>query len=594
MSPESVSSPVLGTFSFASFGRSSTRAGGWGVGDSTGRITQQLIAQLRPTIPSTLVDGARFGNYPSSAEIAHLNRRFAWLPTSDAEGNTVWAFYASCHAGQDASGRPGNVFTFVQVHDSAAQVDPIRMMYSPQIPAPFGKREVDAAALPAAITEPGPLSDVVLRRFLTASAESAELPVPWENLSAHSSGGPRREYVDAAVAALRTGAPVVLACPLAESPLWVAAVYRAHGENTSFATFHNAERLADMLGTKAQLVAVRAEHVELAREVVPEHAVVLDVTAPLPEELRAPSTSATDPIVADPAVTDSAVTDSAVADPAAAPLAAPPQESAQQEESSAAWGGQERMSLGEQGSSAATAAFGDMQDYPSFSFEQLGPLQQEWPSSQGAAVDDAELSLSDEEFVADLERDVVPSAPLAPPPVPELSPGGIYNGECVVTDDDLRLIRLPLRVFVERMTLWYNTEGPKDAVTNTRMVIRMNRLAAITTLSDDILRLRARCALVALISDVHACDSIGPLLQLQRHDLDRLQSFFAKEIDDLLAHKDAIEEILYCERTSFRCIEDAVAELMQAPENQDSARYLGPQIQRLLRDSGSDMRPERY
>ncbi|WKD62042.1 hypothetical protein CCICO_10215 [Corynebacterium ciconiae DSM 44920] len=578
-----LSQQVLGTFSFASFGRSATRAGGWGVGATTGRITQQLIQKLRPTIPSALVDGIRYRNYPSSAEIAHLNRRFAWLPVIDDTGAEVWAFYASCHAGQDSSGRPGNVFTFVQVHDSGEQTDPIRMMYSPQIPVPFGKREVDAASLPAELTEPGPVDESVLQRFIAEEPEGS-LPVPWENLAPSTSGGPRREYVDAAVAVLRDTTPVVVACPLEEAPLWVAAIYRALGERIGFSTFHNPERLSDILGSAAQLVAVRADHVQAARDNAPAPAVVLDVTAPLPEELRALSDSR-------PETRDETS--------GAAGSAAGGESIAEQR-------GAQRMAIPETRFAEAPAAERGMrpprtestpadqtQEYRS-PFTAAPPLSEpplphenEWSapttaSPRGDYEDDPE---SDEEFLAALSQEPAAQTTSRPATPGQLRPGEAHTSAFVVTEDDLRHARMPLVAFVELMTQWFNVEHPAEAAANTRIAIRMNRLAAVEPVTDDILRLRARIALVALINDVHACDSPGQLLDLDRHELDRLHTFLAKEVDDLLVHREPVEKMLYRDplRPPFRSIEEAVDKLKGEAENREIVRCVGPQLHRLLR-----------
>ena len=120
-------------FSYASFSRG---AGGWQVGELLGPLDEGRMRSLLGAVPTQLSDGTPVPTYPDRAERARLVRRFAWLPAPwDPQ---VKVFFSSVPAGSDATGRPGNVFTYVSVCGepgipvSAA----VSAMFSPDIPTP--------------------------------------------------------------------------------------------------------------------------------------------------------------------------------------------------------------------------------------------------------------------------------------------------------------------------------------------------------------------------------------------------------------------------------------------------------------------------
>ena len=250
---------MAGAFSFASFSRTAGRNGGWGIGELKGDITLDQAHRLRELIPSSINDGVDPGNYPSKEVVAQLTRRFAWLPNGDA--GPGFSFYASAQAGKDSTNRPGNVFTFVQVcdDDSMGVYQPTEFLYSEEIPIPFGKNQVDRAEIPERLMLPGPITPEVLDHFLDGWSGRSPLPLYFQAVTPAE-----RRRLAQAIAAATAIKQVVLACPLAESALWVAAVARstAYSRDFSFSTFETADRIEYILraGCKLSIVDVAHAH----------------------------------------------------------------------------------------------------------------------------------------------------------------------------------------------------------------------------------------------------------------------------------------------------------------------------------------------
>nr|WP_230310965.1 hypothetical protein [Corynebacterium guaraldiae] len=102
-----------GAFSYASFSRANGRAGGWGVGQKAGDITQEELAELVSFVPTSLNNGTTIPDFPSAQQRAELVRRTAvFALTPEAE---KWVTMVSVPAGLDATGRGGNVFTYTSI-----------------------------------------------------------------------------------------------------------------------------------------------------------------------------------------------------------------------------------------------------------------------------------------------------------------------------------------------------------------------------------------------------------------------------------------------------------------------------------------------
>lgn len=289
---------MTGSFSYASFSRQNDRDGGWGFGEFTGTATFEQAVGLRAWIPSAITGGPDPGNYPSKEEIAQLTRRFAWLPMNQsgpAQGQG-FAFYASAQAGQDSTGRPGNVFTYVQLCPDGTMglFHPTRLLYSPDIPVPFGKRQVDEVKIPESIIRPGPITDEIIDAFVYASdppegiaaTETAPLGTPFPEVYPAE-----RILMARAISAVisKGNRPVVIACPLGEAALWVATIARELGYPTdfSFSTFETLESIQNIVQTGCNVTIVGDYDADdVAAKLRSTRAVVVDPTKPLAPMVR--------------------------------------------------------------------------------------------------------------------------------------------------------------------------------------------------------------------------------------------------------------------------------------------------------------------
>lgn len=282
-----------GSFSYASFSADGNRPGGWSVGRTDGDMDDLWVADLVPLVPTQLADPVPLSNFPDKDDLARRVRRFAWLPAPwDPEDTGV--FFASSPAGQDASGRPGNVFTWVAVSDAGRlpHHDAVPLMFSPSVPAPFGKRKVDTAVLPElgpgfSGPAPSPLTPDVTAAFLAgAPAESAggaaALPVECGRVTEPSGPATRAEILGRLVELLTNGQQVVLATDPVEGPLWVTALAGRLPADLPFtwSTYERATGVSEVLETGASLVVLPPKDLDKLPAYLP--AVVVDTAAQLP------------------------------------------------------------------------------------------------------------------------------------------------------------------------------------------------------------------------------------------------------------------------------------------------------------------------
>lgn len=240
-------------FSFASFTRGQ---GGWQIGEKLGSLSEEQVRSLLEAVPTQLGDGTAIPSYPDRSQRARLVRRFAWLPAPwDPQ---LRVFFASVPAGPDATGRPGNVFTYVAV--TADTRMPVAALHSPDIPTPFGPRETEAARIPEWPDTPGPVAELVPLFLDGWEDEDSPLPETFTEVS----NARRRDMVDYLAAALGAGQSVVLAAPSAESTLWVAAVAAA-GVDFCFSTIERTTSVADTLARGARLIIIPPQDLERVR-----------------------------------------------------------------------------------------------------------------------------------------------------------------------------------------------------------------------------------------------------------------------------------------------------------------------------------------
>lgn len=258
---------MYSAFSFASFAKSDTRAGGWGIGEKHGDLPADVVDGFVAYVPTSINDAVNLSAYPAQKELAQRTRRYAFFADSNGNGGMGSIFFSSVSAGDDATGRPGNVYTYVGVfaEDAAADapVDPTALMYSPDIPTPYKSVATNRAAIPqSADIAPGILADgTVLNDFLDGSEE---LPVEFTRVSTPTVD--RRSQLAAlasyAAQAQRDGSILVVGGQLEEFNLWAAALYRELDQPLSFTTFERANTLQRMVAGGITVAFV--EHAELA------------------------------------------------------------------------------------------------------------------------------------------------------------------------------------------------------------------------------------------------------------------------------------------------------------------------------------------
>ncbi|TVU56548.1 hypothetical protein FQK23_07415 [Corynebacterium aurimucosum] len=275
-----------GAFSYASFSRANGRAGGWGVGQKAGDITQEELADLVSFVPTSLNNGTTIPDFPSAQQRAELVRRTAvFALTPEAE---KWVTMVSVPAGLDATGRGGNVFTYTSISRTGTPPAPATVLFSPDIPAPFSIYEVDKVQIPEKISARGPLhSDVLLEEFLDGEFRYPEkLPAPFKAVAPNPNPSFNRALVSAMATVLNSrNGLVILVAPDNQAALWIAATAREVGEDGfGFSTFEKAAAINEFpLSTSTMLVVPPSEKQRLAETAIPGNPVVFALDEALPD-----------------------------------------------------------------------------------------------------------------------------------------------------------------------------------------------------------------------------------------------------------------------------------------------------------------------
>lgn len=275
-----------GAFSYASFSRANGRAGGWGVGQKAGDITQEELAELVSFVPTSLNNGTTIPDFPSAQQRAELVRRTAvFALTPEAE---KWVTMVSVPAGLDATGRGGNVFTYTSISRTGTPPAPATVLFSPDVPAPFSIYEVDKVQIPEKISARGPLhSDVLLEEFLDGEFRYPEkLPAPFKAVTPNPNSSFNRALVSAMATVLNSrNGLVILVAPDNQAALWIAATAREVGEDGfGFSTFEKAAAINEFpLSTSTMLVVPPSEKQRLAETAIPGNPVVFAVDEALPD-----------------------------------------------------------------------------------------------------------------------------------------------------------------------------------------------------------------------------------------------------------------------------------------------------------------------
>ncbi|WP_254868212.1 GAP1-N2 domain-containing protein [Corynebacterium sp. Marseille-Q2823] len=275
-----------GAFSYASFSRANGRAGGWGVGQKAGDITQEELAELVSFVPTSLNNGTTIPDFPSAQQRAELVRRTAvFALTPEAE---KWVTMVSVPAGLDATGRGGNVFTYTSISRTGTPPAPATVLFSPDVPAPFSIYEVDKVQIPEEISARGPLhSDVLLEEFLDGEFRHPDkLPAPFKAVSPNPNPTFNRALVSAMAKVLNSrNGLVILVAPDNQAALWIAATAREVGEDGfGFSTFEKAAAINEFpLSTSTMLVVPPSEKQRLAETAIPGNPVVFALDEALPD-----------------------------------------------------------------------------------------------------------------------------------------------------------------------------------------------------------------------------------------------------------------------------------------------------------------------
>lgn len=244
-----VSRPRWAQLTYSSFDRHDGRGGGWQVKDTTGDPTEAEVEFLRARVQTQFDAGIDLPRFPTPAEIAELPRRLIQAPAPVHGGET--ALWHHVPAGNDASGRPGNVFAHVVLDRLPGAADPIRPIErwrSAGWLTPFGPEEVLAADLTATDPPgPGPLNRQTIGSWLFA-------PRQWrlQILAV---------LLDAVRAAMAGGPMVVLGVDdVDEAANWIAAISFAMSSGTArrfhFSTLERPTTLTEAIERELHLVCI--------------------------------------------------------------------------------------------------------------------------------------------------------------------------------------------------------------------------------------------------------------------------------------------------------------------------------------------------
>lgn len=210
-------------------------AGGWKVGQRGSGLSDDEVAALVEQIPTRLDAVEAIPRYPSAEEIRVMQRRMKWSRAPWPGEDRV--FWFSSPAGEDSTGRAGNVFTQVHVFRGGLAGAPggVRLpsdlLFSGALKFPFGAREVDATVVSGDAPPPGPLAD-------------PEVLWPWIFADEEVD---RRAVLGAILDGLAAGLQVAVACPKDHAAMWIAAVCMsmspAAAADLGWSTFDRAKTL---------------------------------------------------------------------------------------------------------------------------------------------------------------------------------------------------------------------------------------------------------------------------------------------------------------------------------------------------------------
>jgi len=252
---------------YASFDAGDGGAGGWGVKDSSGALTDAEIEGMRSRIVTSFGSSDEIPQFPSRDEIANLPRRLTYAPLDDSASYGYWH---SVPSGLDGTGRPGNVFSHVLLDrrpdEAQPPLRPITLWRSSSWLAPFGQQEVLATTLQPGTPVPGAAVSrgAVIDFLLDPSVfRGATLTVLLDAVAAAIAGGPR----------------VIVATETPDAAaLWIGALAHVMAPRTNrllpFSVFERTAGLESVLRRGALIVGVPHADADAAAKI--DNVVVID------------------------------------------------------------------------------------------------------------------------------------------------------------------------------------------------------------------------------------------------------------------------------------------------------------------------------
>ena len=199
-----------GQLLYTSFDDESGIGGGWQIKDQSGGLTAVERELLTARVVTKFDVDPALPQFPTAEQIAARPARLAYSPTD--VGAALWH---TVDAGNDATGRPGNVMAHIVLdRDTGApsRLRPIQLWGSPDWCRPYGAADVLSTELGKQVPAPNPeFTAAAVIHFLAGTAVDRQ--------------GTFRVLLDAVYAAM-TGGPKValLTADNTTGPLWIAAV----------------------------------------------------------------------------------------------------------------------------------------------------------------------------------------------------------------------------------------------------------------------------------------------------------------------------------------------------------------------------------
>ncbi len=248
--------PRWGQLSYASFDPGNG-IGGWQVRESAGNLSDPERDLLLRRVVTGFDPHSALPEFPTPADLEAAPRRLSYL----LAGQHGAAYWYAAQAGNDSTGRPGNVYSVALLDRAPRTVDalrPVTLWRSPDFAAPFGAANILTASLGAAgQPTPGGLTDrAAVIDWATQFAGSCWRP------------GVLVVLLDAIAAALAGGPRVVLAVNSPdEAASWLAAVSfltsAGVARSLSWSVYERASALPALWAAGVHIAAVPMEDLSL-------------------------------------------------------------------------------------------------------------------------------------------------------------------------------------------------------------------------------------------------------------------------------------------------------------------------------------------